>query len=297
MPRHITRFMFRTPKGLRTLFSVIEKSNGELTITLKSGGYFGSKPQDGARVLEQRYSIHTSIKSADYNVMKLTMTIEDGRSLTLAALTDAVKKQKGFSILLARRCEDLSRVDGDHPSANDRIVALGEYDPAGANLYFGIFIGHPNSDFDATHQGIVFSQFPFNNFKIVIACSFFELPSYHTTEVLHSLTFPPESDPEGEEALRFLMTGRTPEVCVSQYSNAKRLLARRLIEDVLEHEKLEPETIAMLRSDLALIGSVGMIELGTEQGQPTVHMLSNAEIPSPLSERLHAQFRRVTAKP
>ena len=62
------------------------------------------------------------------------------------------------------------------------------------------------------------------------------------------------------------MTGRTPQICLAQYNNAKRLLARRFIEFVLEHEKLEPETVKMLESDLEQIGGVELIDLGLGTG-------------------------------
>ena len=282
--------MVRTPNGPRTLFSVIEKANGELVITLKTGGYFGSPPQPGSRVIEQRYSIHTSPKSPDYNVMKLTINMADGRSVRLAALTDAVKKRNGFSILLVRRCEDLSRLDEATCYPNkERILTLAEYDPARDNFYYGIFVGHPDTVFDTTDPGLSFNKFSFASFNIVVACSFVELPSYHTTDIVHSLTSPPESHPEGEDVARFLMTGRTPQICLAQYNNAKRLLARRFIEFVLEHEKLEPETVKMLESDLEQIGGVELIDLGLG------HWLGNAEISNPLSERLHGQFLRLKA--
>jgi hypothetical protein len=160
MPRSRTRFMVRTPNGPRTLFSVIEKANGELVITLKTGGYFGSPPQPDSRVIEQRYSIHTSPKSPDYNVMKLTINMEDGRPVHLVALTDAVKKRNGFSTLLVRRCEDLSRLDEAPRGQNkERILTLAEYDPARGNFYYGIFVGHPDTVFDATDPGIALINF------------------------------------------------------------------------------------------------------------------------------------------
>ena len=122
--------------------------------------------------------------------MKLTINMEDGRSVRLAALTDAVKKRNGFSILLVRRCEDLSRLDEAPRDPNkERILTLAEYDPARDNFYYGIFVGHPDTVFDTTDPGLSFNKFSFASFNIVVVCSFVELPSYHTTDIVHSLTY------------------------------------------------------------------------------------------------------------
>jgi hypothetical protein len=112
--------------------------------------------------------------------------------------------------------------------------------------------------------------------------------------MVHSLTIPPESDPEGPELAQHLMRGRTPEICLAQYNNAKRLLARRLIKTILEKEELEPSLIEMLKNDLKEIGDIELVDLGEALGRPAIY-ISNSTTPGPPSARLHAEFVRMRA--
>jgi hypothetical protein len=297
MPRTTTRFGVRVVDGgFRTLFTIIEKPSGELIIPIKGAERFGPDWKSGKKVLEQRYSIHPSPKSAEFNVLKQTINLDGGESISTVALTDAVKAKRGFSILFARRCQTFADSAPEAINPKQQTYALAEFDPTMFNFMHAVFVGSPESEFDATDESIVITSFPFRKFKIVLMASLYALPSHHTTEMLHALTLPPEAAKE-QEVRRFLMQGRSPEVCLEQYRNSVTLLARRFLNVILETEKLDPETVEMIRADLAKIGEVGLTDIELGPDQPKVHMLTSGPPPILRSIALHAGFLRQKGKP
>src|SRR5215831_13113638 len=110
----------------------------------------------------------------------------------MAALTDAVKLKNGFSIILVRRCQRLTDDHSEEIKPNERAFLLPEFDPL-LTLFHAIFVGHPDTVFDASDPDVVAAPFPFKNFKIVVMASLGRIPSHRTTEFLHSVTMPPET--------------------------------------------------------------------------------------------------------
>ncbi len=188
MPRSVTRFSIQVPGGIRTLFTVVEKPNGELIIPLKGAQRFGADWATAENVLEQRYSIHPSPRSKDFNVIKLTLNLESGRSVTTVALTDAAKLKNGFSIVFVRRCQRLIDSEPEQPNPKEKTFSLARFDPALFNFIHALFVGHPETNFTVTDPNVVINSFSFRRFKLVIMASLYQLPSHHTTEFLHSIT-------------------------------------------------------------------------------------------------------------
>jgi hypothetical protein len=284
--------------GFRTLFTVIERPSGELIIPIKGGERFGPDWNSGKKVLEQRYSIHLSPKSAEFNVLKQTVNLEGGESISTVALTDAVKAKRGFSILFARRCQGLADQPPEAINPKQQTYALAEFDQTMFNLMHAIFVGSPESKFDARDEKIVINSWTFKKFKIVVMASLYMLPSHHTTEMLHALTLPPETAKQQEAVSRFLMQGRSPDVCLEQYRNSVKLLTRRFLEMILKTENdLNPRTVEMIRDDLAKIGEVGLADIELGPGRPRVHMLTSGPLPILQSIALHPEFLRARGKP
>jgi hypothetical protein len=297
MPRNTTRFGVRVNGGFRTLFTIIEKSSGELIIPIRGAARFGPDWESGKNVLEQRYSIHPSPKSAEFNVLKQTINLDGGERISTVALTDAVKAKRGFSILFARRCQTFAGSAPEAINLKQQTYALAEFDPTSFNLMHAVFVGSPESEFDATDENIVISSLTLRKFKIVLMASLYALPSHHTTEMLHALTLPPEAAKEQEAVRRFLMQGRSPEVCLEQYRNSVKLLARRFLNMILETEKLDPPTVEMIQTNLANIGEVGLADIELGPDQPKVHMLTSGPPPILRSVASHAGFLRQKGKP
>jgi hypothetical protein len=297
MPRTTIRYGVRVAGGFRTLFTVIEKPSGELIIPIKGAERFGPDWGSGKKVLEQRYSIHPSPKSAEFNVLKQTINLEGRESISTVALTDAVKAKRGFSILFTRRCQTFADSPPEAINPKQPTYALAEFDPAMFNLIHAIFVGSPESEFDIKDESIVITSWTFIKFKIVVMASLYMLPSHHTTETLHSLTLPPEAAEQQKEMRRFLMQGRSPEVCLQQYRNSVKLLAHRFLNMILETEKLDPQTVEMIRGDLAKIGEVGLTDIELGPNRPRVHMLTSGPPPILRSVALHAGFLRRKGRP
>lgn len=297
MPKTTTRYGVRVDGGFRTLFTIIEKPSGELIIPIKGAERFGSDWSSGKKVLEQRYSIHPSPKSAEFNVLKQTINLEGGKSISTVALTDAVKAKRGFSILFARRCQTFAGSPPEAINPKQQTYALAEFDSSMFNLMHAIFVGSPELEFDARDENIIINSLTFRKFKIVLMASLYALPAHHTTEMLHALTLPPETAKQQEVVRRFLMQGRDPGVCLQQYRNSVQLLARRFLNMILETEKLDPQTVEMIRADMAKIGEVGLTDIELGPGRPRVHMLTSGPPPILRSIALHAGFLRQKGKP
>jgi hypothetical protein len=298
MANTTTRFAVRVLGGIRTLFTVIEKPNGELIVPIKGADRFGPDWSEGKKVLEQRYSIHPSPKSEEFNVLKQTINLEGGDPITTVALTDAVKSKRGFSILFARRCQRLA--DGPPESINpkEQTYVLAEFDQTLFNFMHAIFIGSPESQFDVRDPDMVINSFTFKRFKIVVIASLYNLPSHNTTEMLHALTLPPEQAQQEYDERRFLMQGRSPDVCLQQYRNSVKLLVRRFLNMILETEKdLDPKTIQMIKSDLVKIGEIGLTDIELGPTRPKVHFLTSGPPSVARSLAMHSGFLRQTGKP
>jgi hypothetical protein len=276
-----TRFAVRVPGGFCTLFTVVEKANGELIIPIRGGDRLGADWATGKQVLEQRYSVHPSPRSKEFNVIKLTLNVESSRSITAATLTDAVKLKNGFSIIFARRSQRLTDRPSEEPKSQEKLFALPDFDPSHFNLFYAIFVGHPDVPFDATDPDIVVSAFPFKTFKLIVMASLYQLPSHHTTEFLHSITMPPETKINQQALSRFLMTGRSPEVCLQQYRNSVKLLVSRFLRMILETESdLSPKGIENIQRELEKISLVGLTPLGVAQDQSAIYMLTSGPLPN-----------------
>jgi hypothetical protein len=287
-----TRFAIRIPDGIRTLFTVIEKPNGELVIPIKGADRFGADWKAGKRVLEQRYSIHSSPRSKEFNVIKQTINLEGGQSITMAALTDAVKLKNGFSIILVRRCQRLTDDPPEEIKPNEPAFVLPEFDPSFFTLFHAIFVGHPDTVFDASDPDVVAAAFPFKKFEIVVMASLRKLPSHRTTDFLHSVTMPPETKLDEQAVRRFLMTGRSPEICFQQYRNSVKLLTRRYLTLILETEDLSPKAVERIQQELAEIGDVELTLVEAGPNQPAIHMLTSGPLPDSRSSALHSEFLR-----
>ena len=227
---------------------------------------------------EQRYSIHPSPKSPEFTTIKQTINVEGSRRITTVALTDAVKKQSGFSIILVRRCQNLvdaPRISFRH-KPQDKLLGLAEFDPTQFTLFVGIFVGHPDTKFDVTNEEIVIAPFYFGNFQIVLMASLLTMPSHHTTEFVHALTTPPELAKHEHQGklLRHLMTGKSPLICIQQYQNSVKWLAKRFLERMLL-EVTNPEVAEAIRKRISAMGNVTLKPQDLGLAGQSIHLLTD----------------------
>lgn len=235
MPPRAIRIVIDTERGKREVLSIIEKSSGELIIPLKFGGTF-EVDKILRPIHDYRYSIHLSPRSPNFTTVKLTTRLDD-RKITSVALTDSVKRKSGFSNVYVRRCQyPISQVRDKKYAASDTVVTLPAFDPYEMTLFQGVFLGHPDSEFTASHPDIGIYPIQFRMFQLVIFFSFrFFFPTATFGEIIHSATLPPEAEdhPIAQDILRELMKGRTPDKCLASYENHVDFLSKRFLMRIL----------------------------------------------------------------
>jgi hypothetical protein len=127
----------------RNLFSILQRPNGDLVIGFGFASPVGYAPEN-PRILHQKYSVHTSPNSAEFNTVTHTLWLDDGTKATSRALTDAIKTKSGFSPLFCRRCL-LMVSDRYLIPSNDTATRIKLWSPPGMDgkitLVYGVFIG------------------------------------------------------------------------------------------------------------------------------------------------------------
>jgi hypothetical protein len=234
----------------RGLFSVLEKSNGELIIPVTHGGRYTdlSKLDYGSasHILEERISVHLSPNSGEFTTIKKSTVLDDGRRITAVALTDAVKRKSGFANIFVRRYENLSG-DGYAPTgkirAGDRLLVVPEHDPKHDTMFAGLFVGHPDSEFNAVNKDpmLHIQAIRFHDFQLVMLLLLQPFRSHYTTEVGSNITFDPQSGIGTRKVImQALMQGKSADICVTQYYNAVWEMSRRVLQIELR-EATTPE--------------------------------------------------------
>ena len=222
----------------RVLFSILEKSNGELIIPIRTAEKYGNEYDGGVDILEQRYSVHPSLQSTEFTTIKHTTNIADGSQIISVLLTDAIKKNTGFSLIFVRRCHDLSP-DKYILSSNDQlrhtIISLLDYDPSISTLYYGVIIGPTNAEFINYDPKITSTVRHFKRFSVIVSSSIYTCPSYYTSEFAHLYTRDPKIAETSFQSIvyRQHMRGKSAQICNIQYMNITYELAKRFFEIML----------------------------------------------------------------
>lgn len=208
----------------RCVLSVIEKSSGDLILSLRSSGLVrehGTPIQatatnplsmHGAGIFEHRISVHRSEKSVlKISTIKLTSILESGEELTLVHYTSAVKKNM-FALLYARRCSTLD--DKEHDVSNTaQFISLGNGHRM-ATLVFAVFVGPSDKRFaySTANCDFAFIQEKFSTFSIVIVYSFLAFPAHESGSLFHVQSVNVQSVPEQAEGSVLDENG-----CISQF--------------------------------------------------------------------------------
>jgi hypothetical protein len=285
--------------SLRILFTILEKPNGELIIPMKTGER--AETNLGPRLLEQRYSIHPSPQSREFTTIKQTVNTDDGKTETSVILTDAVKLKTGFAIVFVRRVQDLmpERYVIQSPNRkNEQTRVLADLDPILHTLFIGVFLGHPDTPFDASHDDVVVSHFPFKEFKVIILSTGKLIPVHYTTDYAHAVTFPPETLPDvnSQAILRTHMQGKTPDICIRQFLNSVRMLEKMLWQKGLL-EVTEPHLVKFIKEKISELDNFTMEPSGLGIGLRSTHRLSDGKSPNPQSPPQPPEFVRRLGRP
>jgi hypothetical protein len=195
------------------------------------------------------------------------------------ALTDAVKTKSGFSPVFIRRCQnpEISSLSAI-ASMRDETLALPEFEPEKFTLFCGIFVGHRDAPFLAGDDDVNIAKFKFGQFQLVVMVSLRKFPSYPTTELLSCVTTPPETHPSVEEVLRFLMTGRSPAICIRQYKAAVNVLSKKFLEE-MRNQLTEPTTREHLDREIEALASSNLVGIKLNSRAQSLNLLCVAQPP------------------
>ena len=266
----------------RALFSVVEKTSGELIIPLTSSPRYmvrGKPDWDSSPpILEQRVSIHPSPNSETFTTIKRTVALADGKRVTAVALTDAVKRKTGFSNIFVRRSESLIG-DGYAPlgklKVGDRMLTLPEIDPKAVTLFSGLYLGHPEVEFDVGEKDPMLHIVPmkFRSFQLVAMFSLQPIRSHYTSEFASNITFDPATaPPHSKQLFEGLMTGKAASDCLTLYQATVWEMTRRVLKLELR-EATNPLAIKDIRKHLRRIPKQRLIRASSGKGKPPVHIL------------------------
>ena len=165
----------------RALFSVQERLSGDLTIIMKRFAYSPKEltdfplPED--KLVEERFSIHTSPASKYVNVIKYTNVTKGSVHIT-RNYTRAIKIRNCFSAVFARLVGDVSYQQ--HLDNLNKIIllSLGSYDPVHFHLMYFVIVGPKDRNFFVPSDSKVnLIQHEFRHFRLVVLWQFFVFPA------------------------------------------------------------------------------------------------------------------------
>jgi hypothetical protein len=272
MPRKRVRVAVTIDDVRRSLFSIVEKESGELILPLTHSPRYAHTSQydwnNAPTILESRISIHPSPNSPEFTTIKKTIVLNNGKKITADALTDAVKAKNGFSTVFVRRSETLV---GDGYAAlgkmkpGDHLLSLPEFDPRRWTLFSGLFLGHPDIEFDAENDDLMLhiAGIKFKSFQLVAMFSLLPMRSHYTSDLASNMTFDPTKIP----ILRLMMSGKSASFCLEHYRNTVQEMTRRVLNIELR-EATNPAAIKDIRKRLRLLPKTKFIRIKSGRGMP-----------------------------
>lgn len=184
-----TRFTIDVNGQPKTVFSIVEKKDGDLNLHITSGGK-SYKTENLSQLVvipdgvtfepcSMHISIHPSSRSDETNTIKWTQTYS-AREENIHQLTTGMKKDNLFVPALFRVCGDLT---ADRYSVkektNESRISLGAYDPSKDQLRFMVVCGRADKSFqkiDDHPSNLIQHVFP--NFTLTLIWSYLNLPSH-----------------------------------------------------------------------------------------------------------------------
>jgi hypothetical protein len=245
----------------RSLFSVYERANGEITIGLTSPYYATpdltplDKKKTYSKVKEHRYSIHPSHASMQgVNTIKQTMITEGGVPVHSYHLTKAIKQGSRFANLFCRQCSNLL-----HPSAISKTngktqINLGEFDPSAFTLFYNVLAGPIDNEFVTLNvlnlHNINVKSHICKNLRITVLWLFTNIPAPNSFQTVHRLTSDPKTEADEEE----MLGGDISRISILFVASVQRLTKQIL--DVLRGEPGEEQ--ANFLADVRGLFSIGL---------------------------------------
>lgn len=177
MPDLKTRFTVKAGGQLAELFSVFERKDGDLIISIKRNGFAEAATEPFPAIRQQRFSVHRSPDSTGHTVT-FTLELADGTRQRGHRVVEG--KGAEFRVLLASQRP--AKLDDPVFRAacrdGDAVLSLAEFEPRHNTLIFHVFVGGPGALDPLNNQrGWNMQIARFGHFDVAAEWSFIPLPS------------------------------------------------------------------------------------------------------------------------
>jgi hypothetical protein len=186
---------------------------------------------DKAPIIEQRFTIHPSLKSADgMNLIKHTLVFGNGETYSATHYTTALKTGTGAAHLFTRCFPDMRPEKYEAP-AEEKNISLGSYDPEKFMLVVSFSVCAKHCKFlSGEGRGFTVREINIGDYKLIVFWSFLTFNSVSDGYLLHTVTLPPEKVPR--EFFEHTVSGHGPSPAVAQFWYHRAYIRDTLIQKI-----------------------------------------------------------------
>ncbi|WP_441255753.1 hypothetical protein [Tardiphaga sp. 285_C5_N1_2] len=244
-----TRFAMTVSGKPRVFLSVREHVSGRLIVTMQGVGNklrdagsvpesTGSSVHHNVRIAQQKFSVHPSEESAEYNQLHFNQILATGEKKDAYHVTSALRSRR-FAPLFVKRYSNLNSPVYD-PKKASNVVDVSQYDSDYFTAIVFCLIAGKGVKFDHRQYDVDVYQRDFARFSIVLLSSFFCMRATDHSFVTGFVTIAPENATnEAERAiLQQVMLGYSAEESLFQF-NVHRDLLRE--EGIRTAERFAPQ--------------------------------------------------------
>jgi hypothetical protein len=195
------RLVVTVDRENRTFATIRERGNGDLIVTVQAtgnsvrdlglpGDEAGFSSDHGKLIIQQKISVHRSIKSADSNQMKLEQKFSDGSIKLIHHVTKAIASNK-FAFLFSKRYSSLES-ENYHTKKDSIIHNIGVFQNKKFTMFSSFFVCSNDMKINIQCDDFDFYEINFEFFKIVVFYTYFLLVSNPSSMITYAETFKPE---------------------------------------------------------------------------------------------------------
>ncbi|MGJ8661563.1 MAG: hypothetical protein ACSHXL_05970 [Bacteroidota bacterium] len=259
---------------LRRLFSVSERNNGDLVVSLLPSKFYKATELDGLKIKRQKHSIHQSLEStlginaslhgleikrqkysihrsltseSGINAIVHRIELEGAKNLDTGNYTKAMKSKGRYAALFSARAPDLSSERYTVQAEDRDHVVLDEYSAKKATLYYMLLVCSPDHKELKDFKDARVKYIPFEYFKLVVLWSYGNYPSHSTGLKVHFATIP-LGDLEGK-VINEAENGMNDSDVISNFRSMRAAQSEELKSIALrDHKKIAPELVNQIFS-------------------------------------------------
>jgi hypothetical protein len=237
------------------LFSVKERSNGDLVINMQAAEFYREEynplSNQDPKIINQKYSIHCSNKSKEkINAIVHRIKFCNDKVITTSNYTKALKQTNNYAAIYIARAPDLSLPKYAVKPSDRSYVSISTFDTRLATIYYMICVCNHVTEAIAEDINYSVKYIDFIHFKLAVIWSYSPLPSHSSGHKGHFMTIPPEdSNQENEALIKEISEGYGARDIVKLYQQA-RFQQHQEFYTVLSKSmpELESKTLNMLFS-------------------------------------------------